>query len=182
VTQVNAYLRQPTSGLSGRRFQIHRTAGAAQPGAAAQLRDEDSGGYTVGPNCGSSDSATLICIPARSLATRNQEILDRKKGLGDHAQRARRSTIRSKTNFRNWPPSRSSRRWNRVSTINPANAQQALLAGFVLTPYFAGSWRCNEKQERRCRLYYPEMAAYRSGEEDARLSKVEFAREAVRHT
>src|SRR5579872_5463499 len=91
VLQVNSYLRQQTSGFKGRRFQIF----VELMGAPNQIQTRSYG-----------DDYTIVITPSPEprifdvrhaylhylldpLSTRYQEILDRKKPLADHAQRAR---------------------------------------------------------------------------------------------
>jgi tetratricopeptide (TPR) repeat protein len=53
--------------------------------------------------------------------------------------------------------------------------QQALLDGYILTPYFAEHLPAYEKEEQAMLLYYPEMIkGIDNVAEDARLSKVTF--------
>src|SRR5437870_9468817 len=90
VLAVNAYLRQPTSGFKGRRFQIFIELQAAPN----QIQTRSYGNeYTIvvtpSPDTRVFDLRhAYLHYLLDPLATRNLEVLNRKKSLVDHAVRA----------------------------------------------------------------------------------------------
>jgi hypothetical protein len=90
VLQVNAYLRQQTSGARGRRFQIYIELLAAPN----QIQTRSYGfEYTIvvtpSPEVRIFDVRhAYLHYLLDPMSTRYQEILERKRGLSDHAQRA----------------------------------------------------------------------------------------------
>jgi tetratricopeptide (TPR) repeat protein len=181
VLQVNVYLRQPTSGLSGRRFQIF-----VEPQAAPNQIQTRSYGLeyfvVVSP---STDLRTFdirhgyLHYLLDPLATREQEILRRKKGIADHAQRAQALDDSYKEDFLLLATESLIKAVEARLDKRPEWAQQALRQGYVLTPYFFEQLALFEKQEQSMTVYYKEMvAAIDLRKEDARLTDIEFDRRA----
>ncbi len=181
VTQVNAYLRQQTSGFRGRHFQIFIELLAAPN----QVQTRSYGNeYTIvitpspEPRIFDVRHAYLHYL-LDPMATRSEEILERKKGIADHAQRAPALDDSFKSDFLQLATESLIKAVEARLDRQPDKVQQALLEGFILTPYFAEKLPVYEKQESSMLVYYPEMVgAIDLVKEDARLSKVEFAKDA----
>ena len=177
MLQVNAYLRQQTSGFKGRHFQIFIEL-LAPPN---QIQTRSYGNeYTIvitpspEPRIFDVRHAYLHYL-LDPLATRYQEILDRKKALLDHAQRARALDDTFKDDFLLLATESLIKAVEARLDHQPEAVQQALSQGYILTPYFAEQLPVYEKQEQSMHVYYPELVgAIDLVKEDARLSKVEF--------
>ena len=181
VLQVNTYLRQQTSGFKGRRFQIFIELLAAPN----QIQTRSYG-----------DEYTIVITPSPEprifdirhgylhylldpMATRHQEILNRKKGLGDHAQRAETLDSSFKDDFLLLATESLIKAVEARLDRKPAGVQEALRQGYILTPFFAEQLPLYEKQEQAMLFYYPTLvAAIDLRTEDARLAKVEFEKSA----
>ena len=181
VLQVNVYLRQQTSGFSGRHFQIF----VELQGAPNQIQTRSYGNeYTIVVTP-SSDLRTFdirhgyLHYSLDPLATRNREILERKKGLVDHAMRAQALEDSYKEDFLLLATESLIKAVESRLDHNPAEVQTALRQGFILTPFFAEQLPLYEKQESAMLLYYKEMvSAIELQKEDARLANVTFDRSA----
>jgi tetratricopeptide (TPR) repeat protein len=181
VLRLNSYMRQQTSGVKGRRFQI-----LVELLAAPNHVERRSYGYqdtvVITP------SAELRTFDVRHaylhylldpLASRYQEILDRKKGLIDHAMRARSLDEVFQQDFLQLATECLIKAVESRLDRQPEKVQQSLLQGFILTPYFAEHLAQFEQQEESMEVYYPEMVgAIDLIKEDARLSQVDFNRQA----
>jgi tetratricopeptide (TPR) repeat protein len=181
VLQVNSYLRQLTSGFKGRHFQIFLEPLAA-PG---QMHTRSYGNeYTVvitpspRPRISEVRHAYLYYL-LDPLATRNEEILLRKKPLADHALRARLLGDAYKQDFLLLTTGSLVRAVEARIDRTPDTVQQALREGYILAPYFYEALAGFEKQEQSMLLYYSSMVKdidlYK---EDKRLVPVDFAKEA----
>ena len=181
VMQVNLYLRQPNSGFRGRRFQIF-----LEPlGAPGQMHTRSYGNeYTVvitpspQPRIEEVRHAYLYYL-LDPLATRNREVLERKKVLADHAQRARLLSDDYKDDFLLLVTGSLVRAVEARMDHKPEAVQQALKQGFILAPYFNEALAGFEKQEQSMVLYYtPMVQAIDALKEDQRLMPVVFANQA----
>ncbi|HYW43812.1 MAG TPA: tetratricopeptide repeat protein [Bryobacteraceae bacterium] len=182
VMQVNTYLRQQTSGLTGRRFQIFIELQAAPN--QVQRRSygfEDFMVITPSPEPRIFDVRHgYLHYLLDPLAIRHQEILDRKKGLADHAQRAQALDDSFKNDFVQLATESLIKAVEARLDHRPGDVQQALLQGFILTPFFSERLPVYEKQEASMQVYYPDLAgAIDLMKEERRLAGVEFAREAA---
>lgn len=184
VLEVNAYLRNQTSGGAGR-FQIFVELLA--PPNQVQTRSYAGDYYVVvtpslEPRTEDIRHAYLFYL-LDPLATRSSEVLARKKGIADHAQRAQALPEKYKSDFLLLTTASLVKAVEARLDHNPKMVQEALLEGYILTPYFAEQLPAYEKQEQSMRFYYPEMVrAMDLKHEDDRLSKVEFAEHARVHT
>lgn len=177
VLQVNSYLRQQTSGFKGRRFQI--LIELLAPPNVVQTRSYGNE-YTVVVT----PSAELRTFDIRHaylhylldpLSTRYKEILDRKKVLGEQAERARGLDESLKTDFLQLTTECMIKAVEARLDHKPENVQKALLDGLILTPFFAEHLPAYEKQEMAMILYYPDLVkAIDNVSEEARLSQVTF--------
>ena len=88
------------------------------------------------------------------LATRKREILERKKGLIDHAMRAPALDESYKEDFLLLATESLIKAVESRLDQKPEAVQQALRQGFILTPFFAEQLPLYEKQEQAMLLYY----------------------------
>jgi hypothetical protein len=159
VLQVNAYLRQQTSGYQGRHFQIFIEL-LAPPGQVHRR----SYGY----------EDTVVVTPSAEprwfdvrhaylhylldpMATRYQEILERKKFLTRQAQRVRRLSDSFQDDFFSLTTESLIKAIESRLDRDPAAIERALYQGFILAPYFSEALLLYEKQEQSMLVYYPEM-------------------------
>jgi tetratricopeptide (TPR) repeat protein len=113
------------------------------------------------------------------LATRNREILDRKKSLIDHAMRAQALSDAYKEDYLLLVTESLIKAVESRLDHKPAEIQEALQEGLILAPYFGEALPVYEKQEVGMPLYYKEMVqAIDVVKEDKRLTNVEFAKTA----
>jgi tetratricopeptide (TPR) repeat protein len=177
VLQVNAYLRQQTSGFRGRRFQIYieLLAGPNQ----TQTRSYGNEYFIVitpspDPRIFDVRHAYLHYL-LDPLATRNQEILERKKSLADHAVRAQTLGDAFKEDFLLLATESLIKAVEARLDRKPSGIQDALREGCILAPYFAEQLPVYEKQEQAMLFYYTELVqAIDLVKEDKRLATVEF--------
>ena len=177
VLQVNAYLRQQTSGFKGRRFQIFIEL-LAPPGQV-QRRSygfEDTVVVTPSAEPRSFDIRhAYLHYLLDPMASRNQEILDRKKFLLQQAQRVGRLEDSFRDDFGALTTESLIKAVESRLDHDPAAIERALYQGFVLAPYFSEALQLYEKQEQSMMVYYPEMAgAIDLKTEEARLSRIDF--------
>lgn len=178
VLEANGYLRNPTSGYMGRRFQIYVDL-MAPPSQIHTRSYKDDYFIVVTPpadaRIGDIRHAYLHYL-LDPLATKNFDRFHRVRGLLDYAQSAPALEESYKSDFLLLGTESLIRAVEARLTRKPALLQQSLAEGFVLTPYFAESLPQYEKQESAMRLYLAEMLdAIDLRKEDKRLSKVEFA-------
>jgi tetratricopeptide (TPR) repeat protein len=177
VLQINSYLRQPTSGFRGRHFQIF-VEPLAPPN---QVQSRSYGNeYTIvvtpsaEPRVAEIRQAYLYYL-LDPLATRNAEILNRKKPLAEHAQRARMLGDAYKQDFLLLTTGSLARAVEARMDHKPQAVQDALREGYILAPYFFEALPAYETQELTMALYYTSMVqAIDVYAEDARLTSVQF--------
>jgi len=180
VLQVNAYLRQQTSGFKGRRFQIFLELQAAPN----QIQTRSYG-----------DLYTIVITPSPEprifdvrhaylhylldpLATRYQEVVNRKKPISDHAQRAQTLDSSFKEDFLLLETESLIKAVEAKLDRRPQAVQEALRQGHILAPFFTEQLGVYERQQQAMLFYYPELVgALDLKTEDARLSRVEFEKE-----
>jgi TolA-binding protein len=179
VLQVNALLRQQTSGVRGSHFQILVELQAAPN----QIQTRSYGSeYTVvitpSPEPRIFDVRhAYLHYSLEPLATRYQDILSRKKSVADHALRAQGLDDPFKEDFLLLTTESLIKAVEARLDHKPDGVQDALQQGYVLTPFFAEQLPVYEKQEQSMMLYYPQLvSAIDLVKEDARLSKVEFTK------
>ena len=175
--QVNSYLRQQTSGFKGRHFQIFVELLAAPN----QIQTRSYG-----------DQYTIVITPSPEprvfdvrhaylhylldpLATRYQEIVNRKKPLEDHAQRAQALDDSFKQDFLLLTSESLIKAVEARLDHRPQAVQEALRQGYVLAPFFSEQLPVYEKQDKAMLFYFPDLVgAIDLKVEDARLSRAEF--------
>jgi predicted negative regulator of RcsB-dependent stress response len=181
ILQVNAYLRHETSGMSGGLFQIYIDLLAAPN--QIQTRSYGTDYYVV-----ITPSADLRVDDVRHaylhylldpLATRHSEIIMRKRGLADHAQRAPALAASFKSDFLLLTSESLIKAIESRLDHQPALVNEDMREGYILTAYFADQLPVYEKQEQAMRFYYPDMIrAIDLMREDARISQIEFLSQA----
>jgi tetratricopeptide (TPR) repeat protein len=180
VLQVNAYLRQQTSGYKGRRFQIFVELLA--PPNQVQARTYGNEDFIVvtpsrEPYIQEIRHAYLGYL-LDPLATHYSEMIERKKALADHLARVKALPDAYKHDFLEVTTQSLIKAVEARLDHKPQMVQQALLQGYILAPYFAEALPRYEAQEAAMVVYYPLMvAAMDLMHEDARLSQVQFNKE-----
>ncbi len=180
VLTVNAYLRQQTSGFRGRHFQIFLEMLAAPN--QIQTRSYGEQYYVViSP---SQEARTFEVRHAYlhylldPLATRYQEIINRKKALVDVASRSRVLPEIYKQDFLLLVTECLIKSVEARLDHKPETIQAALMQGYILCPYFSEALAAFEKQEQSMLLYYQQMVgAIDNFKENARLDKITFSTE-----
>ena len=182
VQEINGYLRQMTSGFKNRRFQIYIELQAA-PNQIQTRSYADN--YTVvitpspAPRIFDVRHAYLHYL-LDPMSTYNQEILNRKKSLIDHALRAQALADSYKEDWLLLVTESLIKAVEARLDRKPAGIQEALREGYILAPYFAEALPVFEKQESSMLLYYKEMIqAIDLVKEDKRLQTVEFNKEST---
>lgn len=177
VLEVNAYLRQQTSGFKGRRFQVFIEL-LAPPGQVQRRSYGFEDTVVVTP---SAEPRTFEIRHAYlhylldPMATRNQEVLDRKKFLARHVQRLGRLEDSFRDDFLALATESLIKAVESRLDHDPGAIERALYQGFILAPFFSEHLPLYEKQEQSMMVYYPEMVgAIDLKTEDVRLSKVDF--------
>ena len=179
VLQINAYLRQPTTGVHGHHFQIF-----VEPLAAPnQVQSRRYGTeYTIVVTASAAPRVAEIrraylYYSLDPLATRNEEILNSKKTLAEHLERARMLGDAYKQDFLLLATGSLVRAVEARMDHRPQAVQDALREGYILAPYFFEALPAYEKQELNMALYYTSMVqAIDLYKEDTRLTSVQFDR------
>jgi tetratricopeptide (TPR) repeat protein len=187
LLESNAYLRNPTSGLRGSRFQVY----VDLLGAPNQIetRSYKNNYYvvvtpSVDPQVDRVRHAYLHFL-LDPLSLRYFEQWGRDKSLADYAQSAPALEDAYKNDFMllatecviKSVESRLARGAKQQQLVD-----EALRQGFVLTPALAEGLAVYEKQPESLRNYFPDLLGEIDLErEDRRLRKVEFAKEATVH-
>jgi tetratricopeptide (TPR) repeat protein len=181
VLQVNAYLRQQTSGFRGRHFQIYveLLAGPNQ----IQTRSFGDNYFIVvtpSPEPRIFDVRhSYLHYMLDPLSIRYRDILERKKPLADHVLRAAALDPALKDDFSLLATESLIKAVEARLDHQPAAVQAALRQGLILAPYFSEQLPVYEKQEQAMLLYYPSLVGkIELVAEDRRLSQVEFDKEA----
>jgi tetratricopeptide (TPR) repeat protein len=179
VLLINAYLRQQTTGMPNHHFQIF-----VEPLAAPNQVQSRSYGteYTIVvtpsavPRVAEIRRAYLYYL-LDPLATRNEEILNRKKTLAEHLQRSELLGDAYKQDFLLLTTGSLVRAVEARMDRKPQAVQDALKEGYILAPYFYEALADYEKQELAMTLYYTGMVqAIDLYKEDTRLTQVQFNR------
>src|SRR3984885_6098501 len=187
LLEANAYLRNPTSGLRGSRFQVY--VDLLGPPNQIQTRSYKNNYFVVvtpspEPQIDQVRHAYLHYL-LDPLSLRYFEQWGRDKALADFAQSAPALDDAYKNDFMLLATecvikpvkSRLARGVKRQELVN-----QALSQGFVITPALADGLALYEKQPESLRNYFPDLLGLIDLEhEDRRLQKVEFANEATVH-
>ncbi|MBM3754075.1 MAG: tetratricopeptide repeat protein [Acidobacteria bacterium] len=177
INHVNAYLRNPTSGYIGRRFQIY--VELLGPPNQVQTREYKDDYYIVLTPSPEPQLDFLRYAYIRylldPLSFKYKANLEKKKPLLDLAGAAPALEEYYKNDFQLLTTACLAKAVEARIRKNAALADQALKEGFILAPYFNEALGVYEKQEVAMRLYYPEMIdAIDLKKEDKRLASVEF--------
>jgi tetratricopeptide (TPR) repeat protein len=187
LLESNAYLRNPTSGYRGRRFQIYLDL--LGPPNQIQTRSYKDQYFVVvtpspEPQIDQVRHAYLHYL-LDPLSLRYFEQWGRDKALADFAQAAPALDDSYKNDFMllatecviKAVESRLARGPEKQKLVN-----ESLSQGFVITPALADGLAAYEKQPESLRNYFPDLLGQIDLErEDRRLQKVEFARDATVH-
>lgn len=187
VLEANAYLRNPTSGYSGRRFQIYVDLLAA-PNQIQTRSYKDNYFVVVTPSVDPQIDRVrhaYLHYLLDPLSLRYFEQWERDKGLADFAQPAPALDDAYKNDFMllatecviKAVESRLAHGAEKQELVS-----QALSLGFVLTPALADGLADYEKQPESLRNYFPDLLGQIDLErEDRRLQRVQFASSAPVH-
>jgi tetratricopeptide (TPR) repeat protein len=187
LLEANAYLRNPTSGIRGSRFQVY--VDLLGPPNQIQTRSYKSNYYVVvtpspEPQVDQVRHAYLHFL-LDPLSLRFFEQWGRDKALADYAQSAPALDEPYKNDFMllatecviKAVESRLARGAKKQELVN-----EALTQGFVITPALAEGLAVYEKQPESLRNYFPDLLGLIDlGHEERRLQKVEFAKQATVH-
>ncbi len=180
ILESNLYLRNPTSGMSGRRFQVFiDLLGAPNQVHVRSFGDDYVVVATPSVNPRTADiRRAYLHYLLDPLAMRYRKNLDVKRGLGDLAEGSPILDEAYKSDFSLLASmclvKSVEARMDR--SLGAAAVQQAMREGFILTSYFFEALGLYEKQEQSLRLYLPTMIdAIDLAKEDKRIAQVEFA-------
>lgn len=179
VLESNSYLRNPTSGTRGHRFQLFVDLLAAPN----QVHTRVYGDYyfvvvtpSVDPRIRDIRHAYLDYL-VDPLAIRNSKFFDKKKGIGDLAQASPILAEDYKNDFVRLA-SMCMVRAIEARLDGPSGSayvDQSMKEGFILTAYFYEALPAYEKQDLSFRMYLPEMIDHLDvAKEDKRIAQVEF--------
>jgi tetratricopeptide (TPR) repeat protein len=178
VLQANAYLRNPTSGYLGRRFQIYvDLLGAPNQVQTRSYVDDYFVVVTPSPDLAIEDiQHAYLHYLVDPLLLKFSQQMNKKHALADYAQGAPLLEDVYKSDFILFSTECFIKAIESRIQRKPALVDQALREGFVLTPAFADQLALYEKQDQAMRLYFPDLAdAIDLKREEKRLENVEFA-------
>ncbi len=186
LLEANAYLRNPTSGARGRRFQVY--VDLLGPPNQVQTRSYKDDYFvvvtpSVEPEIDQVRHAYLHYL-LDPLALRYYEQLSRLKPLAPFANPAPALDDAYKDDFlllaTECVIKAVESRLAHTAQERQALVSQALAEGFILTPGLAEGLALYEKQEQSMNQYYLDLVAQIDlAAEDKRLEKVQFAKEAA---
>jgi tetratricopeptide (TPR) repeat protein len=186
LLEANAYVRNPTSGYRGRRFQIYvDLLGAPNQIQTRSYKDDYFVVVTPSPEPQVDQIRhAYLHYLLDPLALRYFEQINRLKGLADFAAPAPALDTAYKDDLVLFATECLIKavegRMARGAANRQASVDQALREGFVLTPALADGLALYEKQEQSLRLYYIDLIGQIDlAREDKRLEKVKFSSEAA---
>ena len=186
LLEANAYVRNPTSGYRGRRFQIYvDLLGAPNQIQTRSYKDDYFVVVTPSPEPQVDQIRhAYLHYLLDPLALRYFEQINRLKGLADFAAPAPALDTAYKDDLvllaTECLIKAVESRLGRTAADRQASVDQALREGFVLTPALADGLALYEKQEQSLRLYYIDLIGQIDlAREDKRLEKVKFSSEAA---
>lgn len=179
IFDANMYLRNPTSGIAGRRFQIIIDLLAAPNQVHTRsFADDYFVVVTHGPRVRVEEIRhAYLHYLLDPLAIRYQEALEPKRALVDLAHG---SPLLNETYKNDFVLLAGMSLVKAVEarldrSLREKHVDQAMSEGFILTAYFYEALAAYEKQEQALRLYLPAMfEAIDVRKEDARIARVEF--------
>lgn len=180
VLQVNAYLRNETSGSAGRGFQIYLEL-LAPPNQIQSRRYANQSYIVLTPSAEAHVNdvrRAYLFYLLEPMVVRQASLLEKGKSLWDYAQGAPGLAEHYKNDFILLATASMVRavesRLDRQQGAELADA--ALKEGFVLVPFFVEQLARFEKQEQVMRLYFPDlMKALDVNREAKRLEGVPFS-------
>jgi hypothetical protein len=178
VMEVNAFLRNPTSGYLGRRFQIY--VDLIGPPNQVQSRSYADDYFVVVTSAKDLPIDDIrhgyLHYLIDPLGLKFSEQLNKKRGLIDYAQGSPILEDHYKNDFVLLATECFIKAVESRLSRKPALIDQALREGFVVTPAFSELLAVYEKQEVAMRLYFPELVnAIDLRKEEKRLDHIEFA-------
>ena len=186
LLEANAYVRNPTSGYRGRRFQIYvDLLGAPNQIQTRSYKDDYFVVVTPSPEPQVDQIRhAYLHYLLDPLALRYFEQINRLKGLADFAAPAPALDTAYKDDLVLFATEclikAVESRLARGAANRQASVDQALHEGFVLTPALADGLALYEKQEQSLRLYYIDLIGQIDlAREDKRLEKVKFSSQAA---
>ena len=184
LLEATYYLRNPTSGYMGRRFEIF--VDLLGPPSQVQTRNYKDDYFVVvtpSPELPIQEIRySYLHYLLDPLALKYSEQLEKKRGMADYAQGAPALEDPYKNDYLLLTTTclvkAIESRLIRGDVQRAEMVNQALREGFVFTPAFAEGLMEYEKQPMAMRLYFPELVARIDlKREEARLEKTEFVRE-----
>ena len=185
LLESNAYLRNPTSGYRGRRFQIFvDLLGAPNQVQTRSYKDDYFVIVTPSPEPQIDQVRhAYLHYLLDPLSLRYFDQLTRLKGLAEYATPAPALEEAYKEDFLLFATEciiKAVESRLAHGAQKQALVDQALHEGFVLTPALSDGLAAYEKQEQSARLYFPDLIGLIDlDKEDRRLEKVHFAKEAA---
>ncbi len=184
LLEANAYLRNPTSGFRGRRFQIYvDLLGAPNQIQSRSYKDDYFVVVTPSPEPQIDEIRhAYLHYLLDPLALRHFDQLSRLKALAEFAAPAPALDNAYKDDFILMATEclikAVESRLAHGSQNRQAVVDQALREGFVLTPAFAEGLAAYEKQEQSLRFFFVDLIGQVDlAREDKRLEHVQFAKE-----
>jgi len=180
ILEVNAYLRNPTSGYLGRTFQIYLDL--LGPPNQVQTRSYGNEYFVVvtpsaDPRIDDIRHAYLHYL-LDPLATKYGEEVLESKSLIDYAQGAPALEEIYKSDYLLLTTDSLIKAIEARLPGHAESVDEALREGYILAPYFAEKLTVYEKQKEAMRLFFPEMVKQLDvGHESKRLAGVQFAAE-----
>ena len=186
LLEANSYLRNPTSGFRGRRFQVY--VDLMGPPNQVQTRSYKDDYFvvvtpSVEPQIDEIRHAYLHYL-LDPLALRYYNSLERLKPLADFANPAPALDVSYKSDFlllaTECVIKAVESRLAHTAKEREALAAQAFSEGYILVPAFAENLALYEKQEQAMSQFYLDLVGQVDlAHEDKRLEKVQFAKEAA---
>ncbi len=178
VLEVNGYLRNQTSGFLGRRFQVY--VDLLGPPNQVQTRSYVDDYFVV-----VTPAAEIPIEEIRhmylhylldTLPLKFSKIVDTKRGLIDYANGSPILEEQYKTDFNLLTTECMIKAVESRIDKKPAEVDEALREGYVVTPALAEGLEAYEKQELAMRLYFPELIQGIDLRREAkRLDHIDFA-------
>jgi tetratricopeptide (TPR) repeat protein len=180
VLEVNAYLRNVTSGYLGRRFQIYVDLMA--PPNQVQTRSYVDDYFVIVSPAAEMPVEDIrhayLHYLADPLGIKFSADIRKKAALIDYAQGSPILSNIYKSDFNALSVECFIKAVEARIARKPAMVTQALREGYVLTPAFADALATYEKQEQAMRLYFPELvASIDLKREEKRLDSIDFLTE-----
>jgi predicted negative regulator of RcsB-dependent stress response len=178
LLEVNAYLRNATSGYMGRRFLVY--VDLLAPPNQVQTRSYQDDYFIVLTSSAEPRVADIrhayLHYLLDPLATKYAEKIEKSKSLIDFALGAPALDESYKSDFLLLATESLIKAIESRISKSPQAAEDALKEGFILTPFFAERLPLYEKQEAAMRLHFPEMIDELDfRKESKRLDNVQFA-------